>query len=160
LRQDEGGKPMSRTARDLLAFLVGEHAPATLLLIGDPPVAPESGAEVTQVAVANALEALGSLGRFDLAIVSGLVESLDAPAAEAVLGRLKNLHTDRFILLADPSRSCLGHDALLALALAPFEHLEDGRVAWRYDIDRYNPERRWNNPGDWANPENFERFRW
>lgn len=151
---------MSVTARDCLASLVADHAPASLLAIGDPPVASETEAEVTRVAVGDAADALAKLGRFDLAIVSDLVEQLDAPAAEAVLGRLKNLHTDRFVLLADPARSCLGHDALLALALAPFEHLEDGLVAWRYDIDRYNPERRWNNPEDWANPENFERFRW
>ena len=151
---------MSMTATDCLAALVSDYMPASLLLIGDPPVALETGAEVTQVAVADAEAALASLGRFDFAIVSGVVEHLDAPAAEAVLGRLKNLHTDKFVLLADPTRSCLGHDALLALALAPFEHLDDGRVAWRYDIDRYNPERRWNNPEDWANPENFERFRW
>ena len=112
------------------------------------------------MAVMEAADALTRLGRFDLAIVDGLVEQVDAPAAEAVLGRLKNLHTDRFVLLADPARSCLGYDDLLALALAPFEHLDVGRVAWLYDIDRYNTERRWNNPEDWANPENFERFRW
>jgi hypothetical protein len=151
---------MSMTARDCLASLIEGYAPASLLLIGDPPVAPEASIEVTRVAAVDALDALASLGRFDLAIACGLVETLDAPAAETVLGRLKNLHTDRFVLLADPARSCLGHDALLALALAPFEHLDDGRVAWRYDIDRYNPERRWNNPKDWANPENFRRFRW
>jgi hypothetical protein len=85
---------------------------------------------------------------------------MESADAEAVLGRLKNLHTSRFLLLADPARACLGHDALLALALAPFEHLADGRVAWRYDLDRYNPERGWNNPEDWANPQNFDRFRW
>ena len=151
---------MSMTARDCLASLLADHAPASLLLIGDPPVAPEPTVEVTRVGVADAADALATLGRFDLAIVDGLVERLDASVAEAVLGRLKNLHTDRFVLLADTARSCLGHDDLLALALAPFEHLDDGRVAWRYDIDRYNPERRWNNPEDWANPENFERFRW
>ena len=151
---------MSTTARDCLASLVRDYAPASLLLIGDPPVAPETEAEVTRVAVADAADTLAGLGRFDLAIVDGLVERLDAPAAEAVLGRLKNLHTDRFVLLADPAQSCLGHEDLLALALAQFEQLDDGRVAWRYDIDRYNPERRWNNPEDWANPQNFERFRW
>jgi hypothetical protein len=112
------------------------------------------------VAATAAPAELATLGRFDFALVSGLLEQLDAPDAEAVLGRLKNLHTDRFVLLADPARACLGHDALLALALAPFEHLDDGRVAWLYDIDRYNPERPWNNPEDCANPENFERFRW
>ena len=65
-----------------------------------------------------------------------------------------------YLLLTDPVRACLGHDALLALALAPFEQLDDGRIAWRYDIDRYNPERPWNNPEDWANPQNFDKFRW
>jgi hypothetical protein len=151
---------MSTTVSDCLGVLLRDYAPPSLLVIGDPPVAPETEAEVTLVAVADAANDLAGLGRFDFAIVSGLVEQLDATASETVLGRLKNLHTDRFVLLADPARSCLGHDALLALALAPFEHLDDGRIAWRYDIDCYNPERRWNNPGDWANPENFERFRW
>jgi hypothetical protein len=151
---------MSVTARDCVASLVGDSAPASLLLIGDSPMVPEMEAEVTRVAVAEAMGALARLGRFDFAIVSGLVEQLEAPAAEAVLGRLKNLHTDRFVLLADPARSCLGHDALLALALAPYEPLADGRMAWVYDIDRYNPERAWNNPEEWAHPENFARFRW
>lgn len=151
---------MNMTAQDCLASLVGDYAPSSLLVIGDPPVAIESEADVTRVDVADAADALARLGRFDFAIVSDLVEQLDAPAAEAVLGRLKNLHTDRFVLLADPARASLGPAALLALALEPFEHLDDGCVAWRYDIDRYNPERRWNNPEDWANPENFDRFRW
>lgn len=151
---------MTATARDCLASVLAELGPASLLIIGDPPLAPQPMLAVTRVGVADAAHVLATLGRFDLAILDGLVEQLDAPAAEAVLGRLKNLHTDRFVLLADPARSCLGRDDLLALALAPFEHLDDRRVAWRYDIDCYNPERRWNNPENWANPENFDRFRW
>jgi len=151
---------MTTTTRNCLDSVLADFAPASLLLIGDPPVAEETAAEVTRVAVPDAVDALARLGRFDLAILDGVVEHLDASAAEAVLGRLKNLHTDRFVLLVDPARSCLGHDDLLALALAPFAQLDDQRVAWRYDIDRYNPERRWNNPENWANPENFDRFRW
>jgi hypothetical protein len=151
---------MSISAQDCVASLLKSCAPARLLVIGDPPIPPETDADVTCVSAAAAPEELAALGRFEFAIVSELVERLAAPEAEAVLGRLKNLHTDRFMLLTDPARSCLCHGALLALALAPFEHLDDGRVAWRYDIDRYNPERPWNSPDDWANPENFDRFRW
>ena len=151
---------MTVSAEDCVARLLGEYAPANLLVIGDALPAPESVAEVTHVAAATATTKLEELGRFDFAIVSGLLEEVEPADAEAVLGRLKNLHTSRFLLLADPARACLGHDALLALALAPFEHLAHGRVAWRYDLDRYNPERRWNNPEDWANPQNFDRFRW
>lgn len=149
---------MSVSAADCIATLLAEYAPASMLVIGD--VAPETAAEVTLLAAAEAPEKLEALGRFDFAIVSQLLEEVEASDAEAVLGRLKNLHTSRFLLLADPARACLSHDALLALALAPFEHLADGRIAWRYDLDRYNPERRWNNPEDWANPHNFDRFRW
>jgi hypothetical protein len=148
------------TAKDCIASLLEHHAPARLLVIGEPPMPPETGADVTCVAVHAATTELATLGRFDFAVVSGLLERLAASEAESVLGRLKNLHTDKFVLLVDPARSSLEHDTLLALALAPFEHLDDGRIAWRYDIDRYNPERRWNNPEDWANPENFDKYRW
>jgi hypothetical protein len=151
---------MPVTAEDCIARLLAEYAPASVLVIGDAMPAPEATAEVTRLAAAETPEKLEALGRFDFAVVSGLLEELEAADAEAVLGRLKNLHTSRFLLLADPARASLGHDALLALALAPFEHLADGRIAWRYDLDRYNPERRWNNPEDWANPQNFDRFRW
>lgn len=151
---------MSISAQDCVAALLESHAPASLLIIGDPPTPPATDAELRCVPVAAALAELAALGRFEFAIVSELVEQLGAPDAEAVLGRLKNLHTDRFMLLTDPARSCLGHGALLALALAPLEQLDDGRIAWCYDIDRYNPERPWNSPEDWAHPENFERFRW
>ena len=151
---------MTVSSEDCIARLLAEYAPASVLVIGDKVPALEAAAEVTRLAAAEAPDKLEALGRFDFAIVSGLLENVAAADAEAVLGRLKNLHTSRFLLLADPACACLGHDALLALAMAPFEHLADGRVAWRYDLDRYNPERRWNNPEDWANPHNFDRFRW
>ena len=149
---------MSVSAQECVASLLESESPARLLLIGDPPG--DCGTEVTRIPAADALESLAKLGRFDFAVVCDLLEQVDEPTAEAVLGRLTNLHTDRFLLLADPAQSCLGREALLALALAPFERLDDGRIAWRYDIDEYNPERRWNNPDDWAHPENFQRFRW
>jgi hypothetical protein len=104
---------------------------------------------------------LADAGRFEFAIVSDSSSSSDAPDAEAVT-RATEEPAHRPVRTADGSgalaASVMTH--LLALALAPCEQLDDGRVAWRYDIDRYNPERPWNSPEDWANPENFERFRW
>jgi len=148
------------SAHECVTSLLERYAPATVLVIGDPELMPEAGLEVCRLSVAEAPVGLAGQGRFDFAVASELAEALEPAATEALLGRLKNLHTDRFVLLVDPTTSRLGQDALLALALAPCEHLDDGRVAWRYDIDLYNPERRWNNPEDWANPDNFGKFRW
>lgn len=151
---------MASSSQDCIASLLESYAPAQLLVIGDSLVLPEVAVEVTRLPVADAPEGLQALGRFDFAVAVDLVETLEAKEAEAVLGRLKNLHAETFLVLVDEARSCLGRDDLLALALAPYEPLQDGRIAWLYDFDRYNPERKWNNPEDWAHPENFGKFRW
>ena len=31
---------------------------------------------------------------------------------------------------------------------------------YTYDIDSFNRQREWNSPENWANPENFRRYRW
>jgi len=149
------------TAQDVLAGLAKAHRPRTLLVIGAAAVPPGmEEAALTRVSAAAAEDALAQLGRFDFAVASEVTEQLEAPAAAALLGRLKNLHTDRFLLLVDAPNACLDDEALLALALRPLAAAEDGRRAWLYDIDDYNPERPWNSPEDWANPQNFHRYRW
>jgi hypothetical protein len=151
---------MAKSPQECITSLLETYAPARVLVIGDSFVLPEFELEVTRLAVADAPEDLPALGRFDFAIVTDLLETREAKEAEAVLGRLKNLHAATFVVLVDEARSSLGRDDLLALALAPHEPLDDGRMAWLYDFDRYNPEREWNNPEDWAHPENFGKLRW
>jgi hypothetical protein len=148
------------TLGECIARVLGDYRPGRLLLIGDLGGVPAGAAETVSVPVEDVEKVLADAGRFDFALVADLAETHDASAARQVIGRLKNLHTDRFLLLVDPARSNLARDGLLELALAPLEQLADGRLAWLYDIDRYNPERPWNNPEDWANPQNFNRFRW
>jgi hypothetical protein len=151
---------VSRTAADCVAQLLGRYRPARLLLIG-PSFAEFAGeAETRRLPAEHAERALGACGHFDFAVVADVIERLDAAAATTLLGGLKNLHADRFVLVVDPRRSSLDSDALLALTLAPLERLDGGREAWLYDIDRYNPEREWNTPEDWAHPENFRKYRW
>jgi hypothetical protein len=149
-----------RSIQDCIASLLEGYAPAQVLVICDSLELPATDSETARLAAADAPAELAALGRFDFAVVADLVETLEATEAQTVLGRLKNLHADRFVLVVDPVRSSLGRGELLALALAPYEPLEDERIAWLYDIDRYNPEREWNNPEDWAHPENFLKYRW
>jgi hypothetical protein len=151
---------VSGSLADRISALLARHRPASLLIIGEPPPLPAEAPAATHIAVESAARELEGLGRFDFAILGEVAERLPADETAALLGRLKNLHTDRFLLLVNPARSSLDRDALLGLALLPLEAAADDRQAWLYDLDRYNPEREWNNPADWAHPENFDRFRW
>jgi hypothetical protein len=151
---------VSGSLADRISALLARHQPATLLIIGELPLLAADAPATTRMAAESAARELEGHGRFDFAILGEVAERLPADETGALLGRLKNLHTDRFLLLVDPRRSKLDRDALLGLALLPLEAAEDDRQAWLYDLDRYNPEREWNNPADWAHPENFDRFRW
>jgi hypothetical protein len=149
---------------DRVGAFLSEYAPASVLVVGDAFDGALAAAELeedalTRLAVDEAAGRLPALGRFDCALVAGVTEALPAREAAELIGRLKNLHAPRFLVLADLVRSSLGRDALLALALRPAGALEDDLALWLYDVDRYNPERDWNNPDDWAHPENFDKYR-
>jgi hypothetical protein len=105
---------VARFAEDCIASPLKSTAPARLLVICNFFPLPATDTEVTRFSVADAPAALGALGRFDLAIVADLLESLEGREVEAVLGGPKNLDTDQFVLVMNPVRSCLGQDELLA----------------------------------------------
>ena len=95
--------------------------------------------------------------RYDAAAVSGLVGARPDRAARELLAALRDRHCDR-VLLAAPTGAWPLTD-YLALGFELRATGERVELYW-YDVDRYNPEREWNNPEHWANPENFKRYRW
>jgi hypothetical protein len=156
---------MTQRLDERVAGVLGVFQPSRLLVIGGGfegalQRAGMTGDEVTRLPAAEAVERLARHGRFDFALVSEITELLETHHAAELVGALKNLHTDRFLLLADLTASSLDRDALLALGLRPAGAMDDGRALWLYDIDGYNPERDWNNATDWAHPENFGKYRW
>lgn len=64
----------------------------------------------------------------------------------------------RRVVVVDDSET-LNRNDYLALG---FERLEqcDDLPAWHYDPDSASLKREWNTARDWANPENFDRYRW
>lgn len=95
---------------------------------------------------------LEGLGIYDLGLVLEL-----ATDDESLLGRLRDLHTRR-LLVCDAAARHFEPRRMLALG---FEHHAgaDG-AAYLYDRDRFNRERDWNSPENWANPDNFDKYRW
>lgn len=134
--------------------ILGAWEPDALLVVGDLPEAGAATAgRVVRVGAEAGTDALEGLGRFDAAAVT-LPADVPAGTLELLLGRLKNLHAPRILvtLAGEPPAS-----RLRALAFEPTG--EDGTV-WVHDIDRYNRQRDWNSPENWAHPENFDKYRW
>ena len=106
------------------------------------------------------LEALAGHGRYDVALVVDHLEHVGARDGRLLLARLRDLHTHRVVAIVDPARLS-GWTPADWRALEFGAHGEAGPLRrYAYDIVAYNPPREWNTPTHWANPRNFDRFRW
>lgn len=119
-------------------------------------------ATVTLLTDDQPLAALEALGRFDAALVTGLVERLDKASGEQLLGRLRNVHTTHlFVLAAEDERWPFADWLALALQRADrFDTPAGPLTLYAYDLASYNRVRSWNNPQYWANPENWRKYWW
>jgi hypothetical protein len=98
--------------------------------------------------------------RFAVAVLSA-PESYDDASALRLIAALRDRYC-RAIFAAAPEDHWPFSD-WLALGFELAASCEHAGIAWHlytFDADRANPEREWNNPTDWAHPENFDRFRW
>jgi DNA-binding transcriptional LysR family regulator len=123
---------------------------------------------IERVEAEQALAELKEMGRFDYAVLSRALEPLAPEDGAALIARVRDIHCHRFAL------ACRHTDAhhregewsepeLLSLALKLHRRVrEDGvwHSVYTYDVDSYNRKRDWNSPENWANPENFRRYRW
>jgi hypothetical protein len=124
--------------------------------------------EVERVDPPAAVAGLASLGRFDLGLLSGALEQLSGADGSALVARLRDVHCRRLCVTWRPG-SPAGDPAFwtrerfrsLALTLHRRIDQDGARTEiYVFDIDHYNPRREWNNPDQWAHPENFDRYRW
>jgi len=150
-RQDQdaaGAEPAPLTAAGEVAAMAAD---ASLLVIGDDgPFRRPCDRLPGDATVAD----LDGLGIYDLGVVLDL-----GVADESLLGRLRDLHTRRLIVsgaaaaLFEPRR-------MLALGFEHHPSTEAPGRAYLYDRDSFNRTREWNSPENWANPDNFDKYRW
>ncbi|HEX6999437.1 MAG TPA: DUF6231 family protein [Gammaproteobacteria bacterium] len=112
---------------------------------------------VRRFAPGDALDAAATDAPYDLGLLGDVVGVLPDAAAGRLIGALRDRFCRRVLLLAPAGRWRLA--SYLAFGFERREAGEGWELYW-YDVDRYNPEREWNNPTHWANPENFKRYRW
>ena len=120
--------------------------------VAEPTIASIPGGQwLSDVEVADDLDSLGHLG---LIVVTDQIEHMTTDAARHLLARLRDRHAGTLIV-HDPERVFTTSD-YLALG---FE--VDGLPAcYVYDATAASRQRDWNTAENWANPENFDRFRW
>ena len=166
-----GTAPQSLAER--IRAAVAETRGGRVLVLGDEAwadVAREGGASVTHQAC-DALLALapGDARRFDLAIVCGVLETLDPETGAALLARTRDLHAGRVLVAvstredSDPPAARWGLEQMLAHGLHSLgDAVQDGETValYGFDIDRYKRTPDWLNPRNWANPQMWDRFRW
>lgn len=123
----------------------------SLLVVGDIPD-PDFDASITGPCSWSDVPQLDFQQRFDLGLVIEPTPS-DVPA----IARLRDIGCRRVLLLATPD--AWPDNELRGLGFQPVESL-DSNAAFLFDSDLLNQPREWNNARHWANPENFDKYRW
>lgn len=83
----------------------------------------------------------------------------DIDINETDIGTIKNLISSKIILFT--SSLNLMDDTMMKMGLQrEIINEKIGCRCYSYNLETYNNKRSWNNADGWANPENFDKFRW
>ena len=124
--------------------------PESLLILGAIGPAPAHGHVVGVFSLEDELPDEGV--RAELAVVSGA-----SSRHTALLSRLRDVYCRKVVLLN--AAEDWSTNELRALGFQPQSVAGFERVFF-YDPDLDKPPRDWNNASNWANPENFDKYRW
>jgi len=130
----------------------------TVIFIG---AAPDRIAGAASVHVIDDLCATGDMPpelRADVGIVAGQLETMDRAEATHLLARLRDVHCGRVLLLYRGRE--WNRDDLRALGYLETGRPPEGGRCYVFDPEAFSEPRDWNNPGGWAHPQNFRRYRW
>lgn len=106
---------------------------------------------------------------YDAALVLNALERMSKADAGILLGRLRDVHTRRLLVLLrvgsrwEEQLSHWRRTDMIAYGLGLEVHSGPGSHAqhlYRFDIDDYKRTPEWLNPGNWAHPELWDKYRW
>lgn len=143
----------------LIAETLAATAADSLVAVGEVPWPPGAEAPL-QRSVAEVGRIAGQVERAGLA-VAVLPASMAPDEARRLIAALRDLVARQSLVFVP--ESLLEDTTLLGLALTrQARFLLDGAPwqAWSYDIRTYKAVPDWLNPTFWANPENWDKYRW
>ncbi|MFN3586547.1 MAG: DUF6231 family protein [Moraxellaceae bacterium] len=148
---------MSHPFLPLVAETLAVTAAREAVLIGDLPWPAQSACTVTPLDLPVATEQIPSTA---LAIAA-LPANTGVTAARQLIACLRDLKARQLLVFVP--ETLLDDTALLGLGLTRQARYElDGEQwqAWSFDIRHYKSVPDWLNPRFWANPENWNKYRW
>ena len=147
------------TLPDILQNLGIPATGETLLVAGaTAPPGMQHGAVTCLGRLASAGDVPPEL-RVDTGLVVDQLEHLDTRAGAHLLSKLRDVHCKRVFLVVP--EACWSQPALLALGFVRQQaDVTPGATLYLYEPEISNPPREWNNARNWANPENFRKYRW
>ncbi len=163
---------MTESPQERLAAILDSHQPTSILTVSLNPIpvvaqwCKDHNCTLVEIQEQNPFPALDDINRVDIAIVADQLEYMPQHDGEALMGLLRNLHTDSMVAVYQPTlapqKFRLPANGLLALGRRePGHFAEDGRGLniYRYDLTNYNFERQRTHHPSRANPENCANYR-
>jgi len=108
----------------------------------------------TSTAVPEDPDSLPADLRADVALVA---LAAGKPLPIALLARLRDVHVAQVVLAAGKE---LSQGGMLAMGFEKAQSPSVDGLVYVWDAALADKPREWNNARDWANPENFDRYRW
>ena len=107
------------------------------------------------------LAQLTSLPLIDIAIISDVIENSSKVDATQWLATLRNQYAQHLLLIVNQQQTESSWQLTDYLALGFKKRGEiKGRLIFSYAIEDYQFKKEWLNDRYWANPENFDKYRW
>lgn len=145
--------PFIQQYRGQRLLLAGELAKKTLINQQDT----RSHSLTTPFSLAQ----LSELPLIDIAIVSDVIENLSKLDATQWLAMLRNQYAQHLLLIVNQHQADPGWQLTDYLALGFKKRGEiQGHLLFSYAIEDYQFKKDWLNDKYWANPENYNKYRW
>ncbi len=149
----------------LLTARLADQRPKSVLLISAGGSAAEIPACLHGPALvhipAHALPGALPVGkRFGAGVVLDGLAGLSRADGTQLLAQLRDQLCEQVFVVVTKASAWSREDMLALAYTLRARSADDQWLLYDHDIASYNPERDWNTPEHWANPENFERYRW
>ena len=149
----------------ILSPLLIQFQPKSVLLVGETARACYQDKNDTRSQVLTTpfnLDKLSTITTVDLAIISDITDTLAKTQALEWLGMIRNCYAQHVIVISNVEQSTQQGWQLADFLGMGMKHVAttDNYQIFSYAIENYQLKREWQNSKFWANPENYDKYRW